>query len=141
MAKTSGRFGSLEVSAGESTLIFVGELTSLEYSESHETEDATTFDSGGYKQSDYGSTQAALSATWQRDEADAGQDLIRAANEKKERVQLRYRPFNNPGQKQKLFWAKINSLSVSNAQNEKVQETAEFESTGAITTDTQEVLP
>lgn len=137
MALTSGRAGKLAVSAAGVTYTDVGDITNIEYNESHETEDKTTFDSAGYKESGYGETQATLSVTFRRDESDAGQDIIRTSNEAKSAIYYRVRMYENSGANQKTFQGKINGLSNTNARNEVVEQKLDVESTGTITSNTQ----
>jgi predicted secreted protein len=136
MAHTKGRLGQLAVDDGGG-FDTVGGITSMSLSSSHDTIDETDFDSAGYKESAYGETQLTISVTYLRDEADAGQDALRAADSGKTTVSARYRPTVAAGADQITFTAKVNSLERSNERNADVEETVELESSGSITYDTQ----
>ena len=136
MAHTKGRAGALAVDDGGG-FDDVGGITSMSLSESHDSIDETDFDSGGYKESAYGETQLTISVTYLRDEADAGQDALRAASSGKTTVSARYRPTVAGGADQITFTAKVNSLERSNERNADVEETVELESSGSITYNTQ----
>lgn len=136
MAHTKGRLGALAVDDGGG-FDDVGGITSMSLDEAHDTIDETDFDSGGYKESAYGETQLTLSVTVLRDEADAGQDAMRAASSGKTTVTARYRPTVASGADQISFTAKVNSLGRGNERNADAEETYELESSGTPTYDTQ----
>ena len=136
MGHTKGRSGALAVDDGGG-YDDVGGVTSMSLSTSHDSIDETDFDSNGYKESAYGESQLTLSVTYLRDEADAGQDALRAASSGKTTVAARYRMVVAGGADQVIFTAKVNSLERSNERNADVEESVELESSGAITYSTQ----
>lgn len=141
MAQTLGRDGAVFVAAtdtvADAAYTEVGECYAISYSTAHGTVDATTFDSDGAKASDYGETEATFSFTFREDFSDSGQDIVRAADEGKLKLYVRYLPYVNSGDPEKKFTMKINSLSISNAREEKIEQVCEGVSDGAITTQNQ----
>lgn len=134
MSKKSGRLGKLYVSADGNNYSLVGGVHSLSVDSSHETEDATSFDSGGYTENDFGETTLALTCDFHYDPADAGQNILRAADRNKTKPSFRYRPEGDTvGTEQVVFVGKIDSLSKSNARNEKVQQSLSVTSSGTPT--------
>lgn len=138
MGRTLGRVGMLSVSTdGIVAYVDVGAITALDYSEADEAVDDTSFDSDGHKESVAGESQSSLSATWNRDEADAGQDVVRTAKQAKAKMWFRYRPTVAASADQMTFCGQINSLKNSNGRNALVEQSLEVSSSGAITHDTQ----
>lgn len=136
MAHTKGRSGALDVDDGGG-YDGVGGITSMSASDSHDEIDETDFDSGGYKERAYGETSVSLTVTCLRDEADAGQDALRAAGSGKTTLTVRYRPYENAGADQLTFTGLVTSVERSNERNADVTETYTIVSSGSITYDTQ----
>lgn len=137
MAHTKGRLGKIAVSTDGVSYTDVGGVNSLSSSDDAEEIDATDFDSAGFKEGEYGETQISLSVTVLRDEADAGQDIVRTAKNAKNLLYCRYRPYENAGSDQKIFQATVVTLGESNERNALVEETYEFRSSGTVTYSTQ----
>ena len=137
MAHTKGRSGMLAVSAAGSAYTDVGGLQSVDYDEGTEEVDATDFDSAGNKENCAGESQSSLSAVWLRDEADSGQDIVRAAKQAGSLLYFRYRPVEVGSADQFIFQGLITSLKNGNARNALVEQSMEAASSGAITHSTQ----
>jgi hypothetical protein len=137
LAKKSGRLGKVAVSTDDITYNDIAEVTEISYSLAHETEDATSFTSGGVKNSDYGETQVSLSVQYLYDPADVGQDRVRTSAEGKTKIWYRYRPAgDSSGEDSIKFQGKIESLEYGNARNEKATQSLSVVSDGAITVGT-----
>lgn len=136
MAETKGRDGSLEVDDGGG-LDEVGELTDITHSWSIEVIDKTDFDSAGNKEVDYGERQLTISGTCYLDEADAGQDALKAAIEGGTTLDFRYRPNVGVGQKEYEGTCIVSSFEITNSRNAMVEATFELQSSGAVTNGTQ----
>jgi hypothetical protein len=137
MAHKAGRLGKVAVSAAGSVYTDVGGVFSAEATTNHDQIDATDFDSLGYKEQQYGETQVSFNVQFHRDEADAGQDIIRTAAQGKSALYIRYRQEETAGAKQITAQVTINSLNDSNARNQLVDQTLDAISTGTPTFDTQ----
>lgn len=132
MAHTLGRNGNLTVGGTD-----LGGIVSMSFALSHETADATDFDSVGYKENDYAESQATISIETLRDEADTAQDALRSAASGKTTVSIVYEPYDNAGADRYSFTAHVTSLDVANARGELVTDSWELLSSGSITFDTQ----
>lgn len=132
MAHTLGRVGSLSA-AGSA----VGGIVNMSSDLANGDVDATDFDSAGFKERVYGDTERTISVTVRRDEADAGQDALRAAAVGKTTVAMIFRPTVASGSDQFSFTGYVTSYGVSNDQEALVEETFEIVSSGTITSDTQ----
>lgn len=137
MAHTKSRLGKLAVSAAGSVYTDVGGIISLDYDEGTDEIDTTDFDSAGNKENVSGENQSTLSASFHRDEADSGQDIIRTAKQAGALLYFRYRPYESAGADQFIFTATITSLKNANARNALVECSMEAKSSGAITHSTQ----
>lgn len=100
-----------------------------------ETIDVTDNDSGNYKEALVGFQSATASITMNYDEADAGQDLLRAANEGGLQYYLRIRPEGDNATSREIIWKfTCTSLTDPAASSDGVEEiSADVEFTGTPT--------
>lgn len=137
MAEQKARGGELYASADGAAWTKVGGVKSVSSSYSLSSIDSRDFDSGAYEESEYDAKRLDFSAQYHRDEADAGQDIIRAAVEGLSSLYLRHRPTAGAGFEERDCLVRVDSLNDDNSQGAMVISDLQAHSTGTITVDTQ----
>jgi predicted secreted protein len=92
MADEAGFEGKLAVSAAGSVYTDLGGVTECSVATATGKIDVTDWDSAGWKENLVGLAELTISFTHNYDEADAGQDILRTANQGRTHLYFRYRP-------------------------------------------------
>ena len=133
MAMIVGRNAKVAISSNGSSWSDIGRVTSASLSLSDDLADATSNDSGGYKESLYADTQGTLDFSFKYEDGDTGQDALYLAKNTKATYYFRFRPQESSGENQWVFQGNIEDLSFDTETSTVGEASCTVQSTGTIT--------
>jgi len=138
MSKIIGRSCDVAISAAGSSYTELGEIMSASLSVSDDVADATTNDSGGFKEGMYADSQASLDVTMKYSKADAGQALLYTAKFAKTLYYFRVRPLASAAVEYEfIFQGLITDLTLDASTGDVEELSASIQSSGTITKQVQ----
>lgn len=139
MGKNIGRLATASVSTdGGATWDSIGEVKTLGLSISHDLADATTNDSGGWKEEQYADSQLSFEMAGKYDGADVGILALLDAAHNKTQITMRMRPKTDSGvEKEWQFLANISDFKVDTSTGDIEDYSCSVRSTGTVTYQTQ----
>lgn len=137
MATIVGRHAKVAISSDGISYTDIGKVTSASMSLDTDILDETNNDSGGYKESQYGDSQASLDVSFKFNSGDGGQaDLFDSYDQKLPRY-FRFRPEESAGEIEYSFQGRVSSISMDTETGAVEDGSFTVESTGTITKATQ----
>lgn len=138
MAIIIGRRSKIAVSINDVTYNDIGKVMSGSLGSSIDIADATTNDSGGFKEGEYADQQATVDVTAKYDSANLGQAaILTEVYTNRAKVWIRIRPEVSVGQKEWKFLATIDDATIDASTGEVEEFSFTGSSSGTITIGTQ----
>jgi len=133
MSVIVGRNGKIAISTAGVTYYDLGKVVDGSLDISSDVADATTNDSGGWKEGEYADAQGALSVTMKYDSSNTGQKaLIDEMCTNRAKVYFRFRPAEAAGELQWIFLATLDSVGVSMSTGDVEELSISGASSGAV---------
>jgi hypothetical protein len=135
MAKGIGREYDVAISAADSDASYteIGNIKSVDFSDSNEYIDAEDNDSAGYAEGLYGTKKLTVGVTVNYDKSDAGQLAVQQMSEGRLFRYIRVRPNAASGERERRFRCLCVSYDDGGGTNDIKEVSVSFESDGTIT--------
>jgi len=138
MAIIIGRNSKIAVSTDDITYNDIGKITSGSMGTTIDIADATTNDSGGFKEGEYADQQASVDVTAKYDSSNTAQgQILDEFYTNRSKLYFRIRPEESAGEREWKFLATLSDVSIDMSTGEVEEISITADSSGAITIATQ----